>query len=153
MKTINNIHSEIEKFEPVFTIGTVARKLKVAVQTVRMYEQEGLVLPYKTATGRRLYSLHDLERLHCIRQMIVEHGLNIQGIKSLMALLPCWDYMGGVDKDCETCPVYNGLHAPCWSVREVGHKCQVQDCRECVVYRLPVSCNTLKSIIYKREDD
>ncbi len=152
MKTVNNISSGIEKFEPVFTIGTVARKLNVAVQTVRMYEQEGLVLPYKTATGRRMYSLHDLERLRCIRQMIVEHGLNIQGIKSLMALIPCWEYMGGVDADCERCPVYNGLHAPCWSVREVGDKCREQDCRECAVYRLPVSCHTLKAIIYHRDE-
>lgn len=151
MKYIHNTHSEIEKYEPVFTIGTVARKLNVAVQTVRMYEQEGLVLPHKTATGRRMYSLHDLERLHCVRQMIVEYGLNIQGIKKLMALIPCWEYMGGVDSDCEKCPVYNGMSAPCWSVKEVGQKCQQQDCRECPVYRLPVSCNTLKSIIYQRD--
>jgi Zn-finger protein len=57
---------------------------KLAVPTIRLYEQEGLVLPYKTPTGRRLYSLHDLEKLTCIRQMITEHGVNLQGIKKVL---------------------------------------------------------------------
>ena len=59
-----------DKYDALLTIGTVARKLGVSVQTLRLYEQEGLILPAKTNGGRRMYSLHDLGRLHCIREMI-----------------------------------------------------------------------------------
>lgn len=139
---------DLDKYEPIFTIGTVAKRLGIAVQTVRMYEQEGLLLPHKTQTGRRMYSLHDFQRLLCIRKMITEHGINLNGIKKLFALIPCWDYRGGLDEDCKNCPVYYDAIGPCWSVREVGQKCRRQDCRECEVYRLPISCEKIKSIIY-----
>jgi len=141
---------KIDQYEPVFTIGAVARKLKVAVQTIRLYEEEGLVLPYKTPTKRRMYSLHDLERLSCIRQMIMEHGLNLSGIKKIFSLLPCWRYKGELDEDCLNCPVYHKAIGPCWSLKNVGKKCRLANCRECPVYQLPVNCNSLKEIIYDR---
>jgi MerR family transcriptional regulator, heat shock protein HspR len=144
--------ASIDRFEPVFTIGTVAQKLGIAVQTVRMYENDGLILPHKTETGRRMYSLHDLERLRCIREMIVAHGLNISGIQRLFSLIPCWDYMGGVDDDCLGCPVYSQAVGPCWHIREVGEKCKKASCRDCEVYRLDVNCHTIKRIIYKRNE-
>jgi MerR family transcriptional regulator, heat shock protein HspR len=142
----------IDRYEAVFTIGTVAQKLGVAVQTVRMYENDGLVLPHKTSTGRRMYSLHDLERLRCVREMIVDYGMNISGIKRMFSLIPCWDYMGGVDDDCLGCPVYSQAIGPCWSIRNVGEKCIQASCRECEVYRLDVNCHTIKNIIYGRAD-
>jgi len=144
------VQETIGKYEPVLTIGTVARLLKVAVQTLRLYEQEGLVLPHKTPGGRRMYSLHDVERLQCIREMITVHGLNLQGIRKLYALIPCWEYLGGLDADCRTCPVYHQVQGPCWSVRDVGQKCRHQNCRECPVYRLPINCHSLKQIIFQR---
>ncbi len=135
-------------YDPVISIGTVAKRLGVAVQTVRLYEKEGLVLPYKTQTGRRLFSAHDVERLKCIRKMITEHGLNISGIKQLMALIPCWDYRGGFDDDCRICKVFSESIGPCWNVREVGAKCRHEDCRLCSVYRLEISCDRMKEIIH-----
>ncbi len=84
-------------YEPVFNIGIIAKKLGIAVQTVRLYEQEGLIIPFKTETNRRMYSMHDLERLRCIRKMIKEYGINIQGIKRIMSFIPCWEFKGGLD--------------------------------------------------------
>ena len=136
------------RFEPILTIGTVARKLGVAVQTIRLYEAEGLILPHKTPTGRRMYSLHDLERLQCIRKMIVEHGLNLRGIQQIFALIPCWEYRGGLDEECQKCPVYYHSTGPCWSLPNVSAKCQGQDCRQCPVYRLDISCGTMKEILF-----
>ncbi len=144
------MNTTIDKYEPIFTIGAIASKLNVAVQTVRLYEEEGLVLPFKTRTNRRMYSLHDLERLICIRQMITEHGLNLNGIRKIFSLLPCWRYKKGLDADCLNCPVYHKAIGPCWSIKEVGEKCKTENCRECPVYRLPVNCNSLKEIIYDR---
>ncbi|MHB2155468.1 MerR family transcriptional regulator [Calditrichota bacterium GD2] len=142
----------IEYYEPVFTIGTIAKKIGVAVQTIRMYEQEGLIIPYKTETGRRMYSLFDLDRLACIRRMITEEGINIQGIKRIFSFIPCWEFKGGLDNDCLSCPAYYDALGPCWSLRNKGEKCLTEDCRQCEVYRLEFHCNKLKSVIFGHDD-
>lgn len=138
----------VANYEPILTIGTVAKKLNVAVQTLRLYEQEGLIIPYKTDSGRRMYSLQDLDRLLCIRKMITENGLNLQGIKRLMSLIPCWKFKGGLDDDCINCPAYRESSKPCWDYSKVGEKCQNLDCRECSVYTMDFNCHSMKDIIY-----
>lgn len=143
-----NHQNFVDPYAPVFTIGTVAKMLEVSVQTIRLYEAEGLILPYKTETGRRMYSMWDLERLECIRRMILEGGLNITGIKKLMSLVPCWEFKGGLDDDCKECPAYYEAEGPCWSLKYVGAKCMDQDCRECHVYRINFSCGKIKEILY-----
>lgn len=146
---------KLDRFEPVLSIGVVAKKLNIAVQTVRLYEQEGLIIPHKTATNRRLYSVHDLERLHCIRKMITENGINIQGIKRIMSFIPCWEFKGGLDEECRNCPAYYEANGPCWNMVGVGKKCEREDCRSCPVYRLEFNCTKMKQVIYghHREDN
>lgn len=138
----------INKYEAVLTIGTVAGKLNVSVQTLRLYEQEGLILPAKTNGGRRMYSLHDLDRLLCIREMITKHGLNLKGIKQMMSMIPCWEYKGGLDEECKNCPVYYEAKGPCWTRGDVGPKCQEVDCRECPVYRIEIRCDKIKEVVF-----
>jgi MerR family transcriptional regulator/heat shock protein HspR len=139
---------DVDIYDPVLTIGVVAKKLNVAVQTIRLYEQENLILPHKTGSGRRMYSLHDVERLRCIRTMITKHGLNLSGIKKLMSLIPCWEFKGGLDEECKKCPAYYEAQDPCWTTKNVGPKCQEVDCRECPVYRIEINCNKMKEIIF-----
>ena len=139
---------DVDIYEPVLTIGVVAKKLNVAVQTLRLYEQESLIIPHKTGSGRRMYSLHDVERLRCIRTMITEHGLNLNGIKKIMSLIPCWEFKGGLDEECKKCPAYYDATGPCWTTKNVGPKCQNVDCRECPVYRMNINCNKIKEIIF-----
>ncbi len=146
---------DVNIYEPVLTIGTVAKKLNISVQTLRLYEQEGLILPFKTATGRRMYSLHDVERLRCIRTSIKEHGINLQGIKRLISMVPCWEFKGGLDNQCRNCPAYYEADRPCWSIDQVGEKCKLEDCRTCPVYRIEISCQKIKEVIYghRKESD
>lgn len=139
---------ELQKFDPVMTIGTVAKKLGICVQTLHLYESEGLILPSRTDTGRRMFSQHDLNRLICIREMIKTKGLNLQGIKRLMSLIPCWEFKGGLDEECQNCPAYSEALSPCWSLPNVGSKCHSQNCRECIVYQTEFNCNKMKEIIY-----
>ena len=138
----------VNRYDPVLTIGTVAKKLGISVQTLRLYEQQGLILPFKTTTGRRMYSMHDLDRLHCIREMITVHGLNLNGIKRLMSMIPCWKYKGGLDDDCRNCPVYYEAKGPCWTRKDVGPKCKLVDCRSCPVYRIELNCEKLKEVVF-----
>jgi len=134
--------------EPFLTIGAAAQQLGVAVQTVRLYEKSGLILPARTPTGRRLYSLRDMERLRCIRNLITKEGLNISGIRKMLSLIPCWEYKGGLDEDCLGCQAYREAIGPCWSVREVGAKCRQVDCRSCGAYQVHLNCNNIKEILF-----
>ncbi len=141
---------DIEKHEPILPIGSAARLVEVAVQTLRLYEHAGLILPERTASGRRLYSLHDIQKLRCIRKMIKEEGMNISGIKRVLAMIPCWDFKGGLDDDCLSCTAYREAAGPCWSVQDVGNKCRHMHCRDCEVYKLNYNCEELKDVIVRK---
>jgi predicted site-specific integrase-resolvase len=45
---------ELNYFEPVFSISTAAKLLDVSVHTLRMYEREGLIIPFKKDSSQRL---------------------------------------------------------------------------------------------------
>jgi MerR family transcriptional regulator/heat shock protein HspR len=55
-------------------------------QTLRIYESKGLVRPGRTPGGTRLYSEHDLERLRDIQRLTTELGLNLAGVRRVLAL-------------------------------------------------------------------
>lgn len=61
------MYSEIGKNEPIFTIGIAAKRLELSVPTLRMYERAGLLIPFRTETGRRIHSQEDIERVACIK--------------------------------------------------------------------------------------
>jgi len=69
-----------------FTIGTLARRAGVNIQTIRYYERYGLLRPVsKTGSGYRLYQEKELERLRFIRHA-KELGFTLKEIKGLMGL-------------------------------------------------------------------
>ena len=80
----------IRNDEPVFSIGTAAKLAGCSVHTLRMYEREGLIIPFKKASKQRLYSQVDLERIECIRTSIKEKKMTVEGIKKVLSLIPCW---------------------------------------------------------------
>jgi len=133
----------------IFPIGVVAKILDISVHTIRLYEREGLILVHKTESGRRIFSEKDIDRLRCIRKMIIEKGLNIQGIKRLLAMIPCWRFNPQCSlKDYKTCPAYQQSIAPCWALPEKPEVCQEADCYNCPVYNLPIDCDNLKPLLH-----
>src|SRR3989339_600291 len=80
--------------EPIFPIRAAAQLLKISVHTLRMYEREGLIIPFKKESSHRLYSQTDLKRIECIRRAINEMKISINGIKTMYSLIPCWEIMG-----------------------------------------------------------
>jgi len=55
-------------------------------QTLRIYEQRGLIEPKRSAKGTRLYSHEDVECLRRIQQMTAELGLNLAGVEKVLEL-------------------------------------------------------------------
>jgi MerR family transcriptional regulator/heat shock protein HspR len=55
-------------------------------QTLRIYEQRGLLQPRRTAGNTRLYSDADVERLRLIQRLTTELGLNLAGVERVLDL-------------------------------------------------------------------
>ena len=70
----------------VFMISVAAELADMHPQTLRMYEQRGLIEPKRSAKGTRLYSHEDVERLRRIQQMTAELGLNLAGVEKVLEL-------------------------------------------------------------------
>jgi MerR family transcriptional regulator/heat shock protein HspR len=67
-------------------ISVAAELAGVHPQTLRMYEQRGLVRPMRTAGNTRLYSDADVERVRLIQQLTTEVGLNLAGVERVLHL-------------------------------------------------------------------
>ena len=72
--------------EPCYTIGVVARMVDLHPQTLRNYEQIGLVVPRRTAGNIRLYSQREVERLHKINRLTQDLGVNLAGVEIILRL-------------------------------------------------------------------
>ena len=101
---------------PKYTISSAANLLHISVHTMRMYEREGLIIPFKKESGQRLYSDNDIERVKCIRHSIKEEKLNLQGIRRMLSLIPCWAIVDCSASDRENCNAYNSSSKPCWMI-------------------------------------
>jgi MerR family transcriptional regulator/heat shock protein HspR len=134
---------------PLYPLRVAAELTGTSVYALRQYVDLGLIIPFKTTTNRRLYSKVDIQRILCIRKYLDEQGLNIAGIKALLASVPCWLVKPCPIDDREKCDAYTSVSEPCWQVTVKGPACQNVDCRECDVYRLQEECNDLKSIFKK----
>ena len=47
----------------LLTITTAARRLGVCEQTLRRWDQRGIVAPVRDSAGRRVFFSHDIERI------------------------------------------------------------------------------------------
>jgi MerR family transcriptional regulator/heat shock protein HspR len=70
----------------VFMISVAAELAEMHPQTLRMYEQRGLIEPKRSPKGTRLYSQADVERLKRIQQMTAEMGMNLAGVERVFEL-------------------------------------------------------------------
>lgn len=134
--------------EKLYSIGEASKKLNLATPTLRMYERNGILIPYKAKSGRRFYSDADIERIKCIKHLIKDVGLNLEGLRRLFALLPCWQITKCSKKDREKCPVYLESTKPCWTFQYVACRKHPIDCKSCDVYLMSSTCtDRLKSIL------
>jgi MerR family transcriptional regulator/heat shock protein HspR len=135
------------KTDPVYTIGVAAKLLSVSVHLLRVYEMEGLILSERTPTGRRMYSDMEIEKVRCIRLMIREQGMNYEGVRRMLALVPCWRLRHCEHHERDACAAFQNSERPCWATEE---KCSnpLDNCRDCIVYQATVDCNAIKKLLY-----
>ncbi len=79
-------HSHLEDLNrPLYMIGVAAELAGVHPQTLRAYEQKGLIAPQRTSGGTRMYSQADINRLHLINEL-TEEGINLAGVMRIIDL-------------------------------------------------------------------
>ena len=69
-----------------FTISAVAERFGVHPQTLRMYEREGLLTPFRSVGNTRYYSDRDIERLEMILTLTRDMGVNLAGVEVILNL-------------------------------------------------------------------
>ena len=71
---------------PVYMIGIASELIGVHPQTLRMYEQKGLLRPRKSIKNTRLYSQDDVDLGRYIQRLTQEMGMNLAGVKKVLDL-------------------------------------------------------------------
>jgi MerR family transcriptional regulator/heat shock protein HspR len=71
---------------PCYVISVAASMVQVHPRTLRIYEEEGFLVPARTPTNIRLYSENDIRRVMWIRHLTRNRGVNLAGVKVLFEL-------------------------------------------------------------------
>ena len=74
-----------DKDRPLYMISVAAELAGVHPQTLRIYEQKGLVSPQRTWGNTRMYSQADIERLQLINEL-TDEGINLAGVIRILDL-------------------------------------------------------------------
>jgi MerR family transcriptional regulator/heat shock protein HspR len=136
--------------DPVMAIGVLAEKVGLSVSALRKYEREGLLIAHRTESGHRLFSHEDISRVRNIQHLIQDLGLNIEGIRRMQALLPCWDLLPCSDETRRSCPGHQDGARPCWMIKGLPCAPQGNECRMCTVYRFGSLCTQdIKRLLFE----
>ncbi|TAK56648.1 MAG: MerR family transcriptional regulator [Bacteroidetes bacterium] len=133
--------------EQLCTIGEAADVLGISIPTLRLYEREGLIITHRRNSRHRRYTQSDLERIRCLRTMINKEKVSVEGIKRLLAMIPCWKMKGCPEEERNSCPAFLQQDKPCWMASGKSWKCKSEECRDCIVYCSSSRCYDLKQII------
>jgi MerR family transcriptional regulator/heat shock protein HspR len=145
-------HAPRQNFDnlaPAITISAAARISGLSESALRKYEAAGLIIFDRTPGNMRLLCVEDLERIRLIQCLIRERGLNLEGIRRLWALLPCWEFKQCSEESRNSCPAIRESDRPCWVLRGEEKGCQEWSCRSCEVYRFGAYCTEdLKDLLH-----
>jgi MerR family transcriptional regulator/heat shock protein HspR len=73
--------------KPIYTLSVASEILETHPRTLMMYEHLSMIKPKRTATNRRRYSQRDLMKLQAIQTLTRRHGVNLAGVRYILALL------------------------------------------------------------------
>ncbi len=72
--------------EPVYVISVAARLAGLPTWFLRVLDDEGVVVPVRTDTNRRLYSDNDVARLIRVRHLTRDRKVNVDGVKVILEM-------------------------------------------------------------------
>ena len=140
-------NNTIASTTPVYTLSTTSDLSGIQAHSIRQYIDKGLIIPFRKESNRNLFSQVDILRLKFIHKLLEGDGLNIAGIRTLLALIPCWAIRKCSAKERNKCQAFQSNAYPCWEASEKGTRCKNTDCRECEVYRIVENYPDVKSFL------
>ena len=72
-----------DRDKPLYMISVAAELTGMHPQTLRVYEQKGLVTPGRSRGNTRLYSQSDIERVNLINKL-TDEGINLAGVVRIL---------------------------------------------------------------------
>ena len=72
-----------DRNKPLYMISVAAELTGMHPQTLRVYEQKGLVTPGRSRGNTRLYSQSDIDRLNLISKL-TDEGINLAGVVRIL---------------------------------------------------------------------
>lgn len=78
-------NAESDPARGVYAISVAAELVGIGSQSLRLYEQRGLLVPARSPGGTRRYSSEDLDRLRRIANLVAT-GLNLAGVAMVLDL-------------------------------------------------------------------
>jgi MerR family transcriptional regulator/heat shock protein HspR len=108
-------------------MGIAAGLLGVHPRTLRIYESEGLLKPCRQG-GRRLFSQSDLVWIKCLRSLIHDENLSIEGVKRLLEYVPCWKLKNCTQETKKNCSALRKMEKRCWEFTK--NTCE-KSCKNC----------------------
>jgi MerR family transcriptional regulator/heat shock protein HspR len=121
---------QIDENMPAYPMGVAARLLGVHPRTLRIYEEEGFIKPCRHG-GKRFFSQSDLEWIKCLRSLIHEDNISIEGVKRLLEVMPCWQLKNCPEEKRQRCSARRRMNKKCW---EFTRKTCEKSCRNCEKY-------------------
>ena len=77
---------EHQEHEPVYVISVAARLAGLPCWILRVLDQEGVVVPQRTGSNRRLYSDVDIKTLARVRHLTAVRGVKVAGFKVILEM-------------------------------------------------------------------
>ncbi len=125
---------EDRKNMPSYPIGVVAELIGTTEQTLRLYEKRGLIKPARR-NRNRFYSENDIKWLQCLRDLLHNKKISIEGIKKLLDYAPCWEITGCSQERMHKCSAYIDRTKPCWELnRMICQNGSIKICEDCIVF-------------------
>lgn len=84
---MNSKKTKTNADEPVLSIGKVAQALNLHQRTLRIYDEQDLLVARRSKQNRRLYSLNDIERGKLIQFLTRNLAINLAGVRIILKLL------------------------------------------------------------------
>jgi MerR family transcriptional regulator/heat shock protein HspR len=133
-KVKKDLSDEEKKSLPLYPIGIVAELIGTTDQTLRLYEKHGLIKPARR-NKNRFYSENNIKWLRCLRDLIHNQKISIEGIKKLLDYAPCWEITSCPDERKGKCSAYIDKTKPCWELnRMICNTESGRICEDCVVF-------------------
>ena len=131
------IEEKEKRAMPLYTIGVVADLMGTTNQTLRLYEKHGLIKPARK-NKNRFYSENDIRWLLCIRELIHDRKISIEGIKKLLDYAACWEITSCPEERKSKCLAFRDRAKPCWELNHMicSHRpgSNGNRCEGCVVF-------------------